>query len=99
MGKRIVILRHNRQPAPPSPPGPTDGGPFEPGKNRRSRARRSGLPRRMKVERRHRTPLDVGPDGKQRVAPRRTLSDRRRHRDRRFGLDPTLYERLEDLNL
>jgi hypothetical protein len=99
MGKRIVVLQHKRQGIPQAPPGPAADGPFEPGRERRNRPRRSGLPRRLKVERRHRSPLEVGSDGKQRVAPRRTLSDRRRHRDRRFGLDPTLYERLEDLNL
>ena len=99
MGKRIVVLQHKRQGIPQAQPGPVADGPFEPGRERRNRPRRSGLPRRLKVERRHRRPLGLGPDGKQRRAPRRSLSDRRRHRDRRFGLDPTLYDRLEDLDL
>ncbi|MGH9399404.1 MAG: hypothetical protein ACRD00_03485 [Thermoanaerobaculia bacterium] len=96
MAKRIVVLPHKEQPVPAEPAA---AGPFEPGKDRRLRPRRSGLPRRIQVERRNRGTADALLDGKQRVGPRRTLSNRRRHRDRRFGLDPTLYDRLGDLNL
>lgn len=85
MGKRIV-LRRNVIPA--EQPRPAADAPFTPGKERRRGARRGGVPRRTRSERR----------GK-RAESRRSSSDRRRHRDRRFGLDPTLYDRLADLNL
>ena len=61
---------------------------YRPGQERRRAARRGGVPRRTRSERR----------GK-RAESRRNASDRRRHRDRRIGLDPKLYDRLADLNL
>jgi hypothetical protein len=85
MGKRIV-LRPNVSRL--EPPRQAADEPFEVGKDRRHRARRGGVPRRSQPERR----------GK-RGESRRNSSDRRRHRDRRFGLDPTLYDRLAELDL
>ncbi|HEV2063754.1 MAG TPA: hypothetical protein VGS00_04310 [Thermoanaerobaculia bacterium] len=85
MGKRIVLLPNVSRAEPPQPAADE---PFERGKERRRRARRGGVPRRTQSERR----------GK-RAESRRNASDRRRHRDRRFGLDPTLYDRLADLDL
>ncbi len=86
MGKRIVLLLNVSRPEPPQPAADE---PFEHGKERRRRARRDGVPRRTQSDRRR---------GK-REESRRNSSDRRRHRDRRFGLDPTLYDRLADLDL
>jgi hypothetical protein len=86
MGKRIV-LRPNVSRI--EPPRPAADEPFEPGKERRHRPRRAGFPRRAQSDRR------LG----KRADSRRNSSDRRRHRDRRFGLDPTLYDRLADLDL
>lgn len=86
MGKRIV-LRRNVIPDSPGKAKAADE-PYEPGKERRRSPRRGGVPRRTGSERR----------GK-RAESRRNASDRRRHRDRRFGLDPTLYDRLADLDL
>lgn len=85
MGKRIV-LRPNVRPAEPSRKAAEE--PFERGKERRRDARRGGVPRRSRSERR----------GK-RAESRRNATDRRRHRDRRIGLDPTLYDRLAELDL
>lgn len=97
MGKRIVILPFDRKPGPAEPSAALS---FEPGKDRRSRSRRNGLPRRIRADRRKRGRYDTRRQSEQREMLRRaTLSDRRRRRDRRFGLDPTLYDRLADLDL
>ena len=95
MGKRIIIRptaeQQKRKAAPASE------GPWEPGQERRADQRRSGLPRRLNPDRR-RSRATRAP-GDRRDQLRRALADRRRHRDRRFGLDPTLYDRLVELDL
>ncbi len=96
MGKRIVL--RTTQVNPVRPAGPEAFEPFEPGKERRHHARRGGLPRRMQPDRRGPNRLTNVP-GEKRGGLRRDSPDRRRHRDRRFGLDPTLYDRLADLDL
>jgi hypothetical protein len=96
MGKRIV-LRTTEQLLKPA--RPADDGPFEPGKERRRLQRRNGLPRRLQPDRRSRGRSDAQEGVDRRGGLRRGVTDRRRHRDRRFGLDPTLYDRLVELDL
>lgn len=95
MGKRIVL-----RPARPQerPAQKAVEQPWETGKERRVEPRRSGLPRRILPDRR-RSSSAIPPRPEQRAAIRRRLADRRRRPDRRFGLDPTLYDRLVDLDL
>jgi hypothetical protein len=95
MGKRIVLLPLEAQPKPAQRPVHES---WEPGTERRSNARRSGLPRRAEADRRSGGRYD-SPHVERRDGSRRSLSERRRRRDRRFGLDPTLYDRLVDLDL
>jgi hypothetical protein len=96
MGKRIVLLPRDPQ---RKPPQTAADGAWEPGKERRARPRRSGLPRRVEPDRRRPTRSKASEAAEQRGGVRRSLADRRRQRDRRFGLDPTLYDRLVDLDL
>jgi hypothetical protein len=96
MSKRIIIL-HTAAEEAPKPAAVEATGPWAPGQERRADQRRSGLPRRLTPDRRRRR-ATRGP-GDRRDSLRRTVSDRRRQRDRRFGLDPTLYDRLVELDL
>lgn len=93
MGKRIII----RPTAGHRKPSPVFEGPWEPGQERRADQRRSGLPRRLVPDRRG--ARSTRQPGDRRDQLRRALADRRRRRDRRFGLDPTLYDRLVELDL
>ena len=94
MRKRIILHTTEQQ---LKPPQPAAEGPFEPGKSRRQLQRREGLPRRIQPDRRSRR--DAPDDVDRRGGYRRDVTDRRRYRDRRFGLDPTLYDRLVELDL
>ena len=96
MNKRIVLLP--KDPA-LKPAQQAEDGPWEPGKERRSRPRRSALPRRIELDRRSRSRYHAPHEVERRDGGRRSFADRRRRRDRRFGLDPTLYDRLADLDL
>lgn len=102
MGKRIVLVPQTPEGQRPVPVGAADET-WEPGRERRVAPRRSGLPRRVQTERRRRETYGlVSRDSsrpQRRVGVRRQVNDRRRRRDRRFGLDPTLYDRLGDLDL
>jgi hypothetical protein len=95
MGKRIIIRPTARETKRKS--APTFEGPWEPGQERRAEPRRSGLPRRLVPDRRH--ARGTRQPGDRRDLLRRALADRRRQRDRRFGMDPTLYDRLFELDL
>jgi hypothetical protein len=94
MGKRIII-RSTAELKKPKPSVSKD--PWEPGQERRADQRRSGLPRRLNPDRR--SARATRQPGDRRDQLRRALADRRRRRDRRFGLDPTLYDRLVELDL
>lgn len=96
MAKRIVLLPLKAQPKSAQRPALES---WEPGTERRSNARRSGLPRRAEADRRSGGRYDSPHEVERREGSRRGLSDRRRRRDRRFGLDPTLYDRLVDFDL
>jgi len=96
MGKRIIIRPTASKPA-PKRAAQAPGTPWEPGQERREDPRRSGLPRRVTPDRRRGRATNQ--PGDRRASLRRALADRRRHRDRRFGLDPTLYDRLVELDL
>ena len=95
MGKRIIIRPTAEQQKPK--PALASEGPWEPGQERRADQRRSGLPRRMVPDRRR--ARGTRQYGDRRDLLRRAQADRRRQRDRRFGLDPTLYDRLFELDL
>jgi hypothetical protein len=96
MGKRIVLLPRDPQ---RTPPQKAPDGASKPGDERRANPRRSGLPRRVEPDRRRPARSGSRKDADHRGGVRRSVADRRRHRDRRFGLDPTLYDRLDDLDL
>ena len=93
MGKRIII----RPTAEQQKTSRVSEGPWEPGQERRADQRRSGLPRRLVPDRRR--ARSTRQPGDRRDLLRRALADRRRQRDRRFGMDPTLYDRLFELDL
>jgi len=95
MGKRLIIRPTSELKK--AKAAPVAAGPWEPGQERRADQRRSGLPRRLVPDRRH--ARGTRQPGDRRDQLRRSLADRRRQRDRRFGLDPTLYDRLVELDL